>query len=33
MRNRETLRKIWIVIGVVMILGMIAMTIAPAFIY
>lgn len=33
MRNRETLRKIWIVIGVVMIIGMLVMTMAPVFLY
>ena len=31
MRNRETLRKIWIVIGVLMIGAMIAFTVFPAF--
>ena len=33
MRNRETVRKIWVVIGIVMIIGMLLMTIAPAFVF
>jgi hypothetical protein len=33
MRNRETIRKIWMIIGIVMIIGMLLMTIAPAFVF
>jgi hypothetical protein len=33
MRNRETIRKVWVVIGIVMILGMILLTLAPLFAY
>jgi hypothetical protein len=32
MRNRKTIRKVWVVIGIAMIIGMLAMTIAPAFV-
>jgi|GEM_PF-5288052 len=31
MRNRETLKRVWVIIGLVMIFGMLLMTIAPAF--
>lgn len=33
MRNRETIRKVWVVIGIVMIVGMLLLTIAPLFAY